>query len=113
MTNRIKAQMLERLNSQEIFAVEAEAALKVLLMLREHPDLLPTENENAAPFAPIPEPAPQEKPITIDVLRAKIVEKRDAKGLNVKQFLNEHGYQKLSDVPESAFASLYKEVCDA
>lgn len=118
MINRIRQQMLDRLQTPDLSALEVEAALNVLLLLQNHPTLL-DDNSGDSPFPPMPEPEPPtaEVPaapkITMDKLREKIVEKRDSKGLNVKQFLNGHGYQKLSDVPESAYADLYKEVCDA
>lgn len=118
MINRIRQQMLDRLQTPDLSALEVEAALNVLLLLQNHPTLL-CDNHSDSPFPPMPEPEPPttESPaapkITMDKLREKIVEKRDSKGLNVKQFLNGHGYQKLSDVPESAYADLYKEVCDA
>lgn len=115
MINRIRQQMLDRLQTPDLSALEVEAALNVLLILRDYPDLITSDS----PFPPMPEPepptadSPAAPKITMDKLREKIVEKRDSKGLNVKQFLNGHGYQKLSDVPESAYADLYKEVCDA
>lgn len=118
MISRIRQQMLDRLQTPDLSALEVEAALNVLLILRDSPDLL-EDTHSEAPFPPMPEPepptaeAPASPKITMDKLREKIVEKRDSKGLNVKQFLNGHGYQKLSDVPESAYADLYKEVCDA
>ena len=125
MINRIRQQMLDRLQTPDLSALEVESALNVLLILQNHPTLL-NDNHSEVPFASILEHVepPKEldppmkaiqagKKITMDKLREKIVEKRDSKGLNVKQFLNGHGYQKLSDVSESAYADLYKEVCDA
>lgn len=115
MTTKIRQQMLDRLQIPDLSALEVEAALNVLLVLQNHPTLLGGESE--APFAPIPEPtkpaepeAPKEKKITLDVLRAKIVEMRDKKNLTAKDFLSEHGYAKLSDVPETAYAELYAEL---
>ena len=106
MTNKIKQQMLDRLRLPDLSALEVEAALRVLLILKEHPNLLP--EQSASPFAPIPEPPkPEPTEITVDVLRSKIVEKRDKNGLDVKSFLADHGYQKLSDVPAAEYASLY------
>lgn len=108
MTNKIKQQMLDRLGTPDLSALEVEAALNVLLILDAHPDLLSAENENASPFAQIPEPPKQDAPaITVDVLRAKIVEKRDRAGLDVRSFLSDNGYAKLSDVLESDYARLY------
>ena len=114
MTTKIRQQMLDRLQVPDLSALEVEAALNVLLLLQNHPTLLGGEPE--APFAPIPEPAPaepeapKEKKITLDVLRAKIVEMRDKKGLTAKDFLSAHGYAKLSDVPDTAYADLYAEL---
>lgn len=115
MTTKIRQQMLDRLQIPDLSALEVEAALNVLLLLQNHPTLLGGESE--APFAPIPEPAPEpapeppkEKKITLDVLRAKIVEMRDKKGLTAKDFLSAHGYAKLSDVPDTAYADLYAEL---
>jgi hypothetical protein len=110
MTTKIRQQMLDRLQVPDLSALEVEAALNVLLLLQNHPTLL-----GEAPFAPIPEPAPapeppKEKKITLDVLRAKIVEMRDKKGLTAKDFLSAHGYAKLSDVPDTAYADLYAEL---
>ena len=114
MTTRIRQQMLDRLQIPDLSALEVEAALNVLLVLQNHPDLL-NDNHSEAPFAPIPAPepepeAPKEKKITLDVLRAKIVEMRDKKGLTAKDFLSAHGYAKLSDVPDTAYADLYAEL---
>lgn len=112
MTTRIRQQMLDRLQIPDLSALEVEAALNVLLILENHPTLL-NDNHSEAPFAPIPEPepeAPKEKKITLDVLRAKIVEMRDKKGLTAKDFLSAHGYAKLSDVPDTAYADLYAEL---
>jgi hypothetical protein len=102
--------MLDLLDAGDRNALEIEAALNVLLLLQNHPTLL-----GEAPFAPIPESAPapeppKEKKITLDVLRAKIVEMRDKKGLTAKDFLSAHGYAKLSDVPDTAYADLYAEL---
>lgn len=110
MTTKIRQQMLDLLDAGDRNALEVEAALNVLLLLQNHPTLL-----GEAPFAPIPEPAPapeppKEKKITLDVLRAKIVEMRDKKGLTAKDFLSAHGYAKLSDVPDTAYADLYAEL---
>lgn len=110
MTTKIRQQMLDLLDAGARNALEVEAALNVLLLLQNHPTLL-----GEAPFAPIPEPAsepepPKEKKITLDVLRAKIVEMRDKKGLTAKDFLSAHGYAKLSDVPDTAYADLYAEL---
>jgi hypothetical protein len=110
MTTKIRQQMLDLLDAGDRNALEIEAALNVLLLLQNHPTLL-----GEAPFAPIPEPAPapeppKEKKITLDVLRAKIVEMRDTKGLTAKDFLSAHGYAKLSDVPDTAYADLYAEL---
>ena len=112
MTTKIRQQMLDRLQIPDLSALEVEAALNVLLILQNHPTLL-NDNHSEAPFAPIPEPAPEvpkEKKITLDVLRAKIVEMRDKKGLTAKDFLSAHGYAKLSDVPDTAYADLYAEL---
>lgn len=114
MTTKIRQQMLDRLQIPDLSALEVEAALNVLLLLQNHPTLL-GDNHSEAPFAPIPEPAPEpeppkEKKITLDVLRAKIVEMRDKKGLTAKDFLSAHGYAKLSDVPDTAYADLYAEL---
>ena len=114
MTTKIRQQMLDRLQIPDISALEVEAALNVLLILQNHPTLL-NDNHSEAPFAPIPEPepapeAPKEKKITLDVLRAKIVEMRDKKNLSAKDFLSAHGYAKLSDVPDTAYADLYGEL---
>lgn len=114
MTNRIRQQMLDLLDAGDRNALEVEAALNVLLLLQNHPTLL-NDDHSEAPFAPIPEPAPapeppKEKKITLDVLRAKIVEMRDKKGLTAKDFLSAHGYAKLSDVPDTAYADLYAEL---
>lgn len=116
MRNKIRQQMLDRLQLPDLSALEVEAALNVLLLLKNHPALL--ETEPSAPFASLPEPAaetkvpepPKEKKVTLDVLRAKIVEMRDKKGLVAKDFLSGHGYAKLSDVPDTAFAGLYAEL---
>ena len=113
MTTKIRQQMLDLLDAGDRNALEVEAALNVLLLLQNHPTLLGGEPE--APFAPIPEPAPEpeppkEKKITLDILRAKIVEMRDKKGLTAKDFLSAHGYAKLSDVPDTAYADLYAEL---
>ena len=110
MTTKIRQQMLDRLQIPDLSALEVEAALNVLLLLQNHPTLL-----GEAPFAPIPEPAPapeapKEKKIPLDVLRAKIVEMRDKKGLTAKDFLSAHSYAKLSDVPDTAYADLYAEL---
>lgn len=106
MTTKIRQQMLDLLDAGDRNALEVEAALNVLLLLQNHPTLL-----GEAPFAPIPEPEPpKEKKITLDVLRAKIVEMRDKKGLTAKDFLSAHGYAKLSDVPDTAYADLYAEL---
>jgi hypothetical protein len=114
MTTKIRQQMLDLLDAGDRNALEIEAALNVLLLLQNHPTLL-DDNHSEAPFAPIPEPAPapeppKEKKITLDVLRAKIVEMRDKKGLTAKDFLSAHGYAKLSDVPDTAYADLYAEL---
>ena len=114
MTNRIRQQMLDLLDAGDRNALEVEAALNVLLLLQNHPTLL-NDDHSEAPFAPIPEPSPapeppKEKKITLDVLRAKIVEMRDKKGLTAKDFLSAHGYAKLSDVPDTAYADLYAEL---
>ncbi len=112
MTTKIRQQMLDLLDAGDRNALEVEAALNVLLLLQNHPTLL-NDNSGDAPFAPIPEPAPEppkEKKITLDVLRAKIVEMRDKKGLTAKDFLSSHGYAKLSDVPDTAYADLYAEL---
>lgn len=116
MTTKIRQQMLDLLEAGDQNALEVEAALNVLLLLQNHPTLL-NDNHSDAPFAPIPEPAPapepeppKEKKITLDVLRAKIVEMRDKKGLTAKDFLSSHGYAKLSDVPATAYADLYAEL---
>ena len=114
MTTKIRQQMLDRLQIPDLSALEVEAALNVLLILQNHPTLI-NDNHSEAPFAPIPEPepapeAPKEKKITLDVLRAKIVEMRDTKGLTAKDFLSAHGYAKLSDVPDTAYADLYAEL---
>jgi hypothetical protein len=106
--------MLDLLDVGDRNALEVEAALNVLLLLQNHPTLL-NDNHSEAPFAPIPGPAPapeppKEKKITLDVLRAKIVEMRDKKGLTAKDFLSAHGYAKLSDVPDTAYADLYAEL---
>ena len=116
MRNKIRQQMLDRLQNPDLSALEVEAALNVLLVLRNHPYLL--DGNSPAPFAPLPDPQnepaapepPKEKKITLDVLRAKIVEMRDKKGLVAKDFLSGHGYAKLSDVPDTAFADLYAEL---
>ena len=114
MTTKIRQQMLDHLQIPDLSALEIEAALNVLLILQNHPTLL-NDNHSEAPFAPIPEPAPapeppKEKKITLDILRAKIVEMRDKKGLTAKDFLSAHGYAKLSDVPDTAYADLYAEL---
>jgi hypothetical protein len=106
--------MLDLLDAGDRNALEVEAALNVLLLLQNHPTLL-GDNSGDAPFAPIPEPVPapetpKEKKITLDILRAKIVELRDTKGLTAKDFLSAHGYAKLSDVPDTAYADLYAEL---
>jgi hypothetical protein len=106
--------MLDLLDAGDRNALEVEAALNVLLLLQNHPTLL-NDNHSEAPFAPISDPAPapeppKEKKITLDVLRAKIVEMRDKKGLTAKDFLSAHGYAKLSDVPDTAYADLYAEL---
>ena len=111
MTTKIRQQMLDRLQILNLSALELEAALNVLLILENHPTLL--GDSAPAPFAPLPEPAPEapkEKKITLDVLRAKIVEMRDKKGLTAKDFLSAHGYAKLSDVPDTAYAELYADL---
>ena len=113
MTTKIRQQMLDLLDAGDRNALEVEAALNVLLLLQTHPTLL-GDNHSDAPFAPIPEPAepeaPKEKKITLDILRAKIVEMRDKRGLTAKDFLSAHGYAKLSDVPDTAYADLYAEL---
>lgn len=122
MTTKIRQQMLDLLDAGDRNALEVEAALNVLLLLQNHPTLL-NDNTGDAPFAPIPErvePPKEldppmkaiqaEKKITLDVLRAKIVEMRDKKGLTAKAFLSAHGYAKLSDVPDTAYADLYAEL---
>ena len=110
MTTKIRQQMLDLLDAGDRNALEIEAALNVLLLLQNHPTLL-NDDHSEAPFAPIPEPEPpKEKKITLDVLRAKIVEMRDKKGLTAKDFLSAHGYAKLSDVPDTAYADLYAEL---
>lgn len=127
MTTKIRQQMLDLLDAGDRNALEVEAALNVLLLLQNHPTLL-----GEAPFAPILEhvepPKELDPPmkaiqagkkitldvlrakITLDVLRAKIVEMRDKKGLTAKDFLSSHGYAKLSDVPDTAYADLYAEL---
>lgn len=114
MTTKIRQQMLDLLDAGDRNALEVEAALNVLLLLQNHPTLL-CDSSGDAPFAPIPEPAPapeppKEKKITLDILRAKIVEMRDKRGLTAKDFLSAHGYAKLSDVPDTAYADLYAEL---
>lgn len=112
MTTKIRQQMLDLLDAGDRNALEVEAALNVLLLLQNHPTLL-NDNSGEAPFAPIPEPEPEppkEKKITLDILRAKIVEMRDKKGLTAKDFLSAHGYAKLSDVPDTAYTDLYAEL---
>lgn len=115
MTTKIRQQMLDRLQIPDLSALEIEAALNVLLILQNHPTLLGGESE--APFAPIPEPtkpaepeAPKEKKITLAILRGKIVDARENKGITPADFLGKHGYAKLSDVPETAYAELYAEL---
>lgn len=112
MTTKIRQQMLDRLQIPGLSALELEAALNVLLILQNHPTLL-NDNHSEAPFAPIPEPAQAQEPpktVTLPMLRGKIVDARENKGITPADFLGKHGYAKLSDVPDTAYADLYAEL---